>query len=391
MHVAVAGPVATRRLLPHLDHRGRVPPGLGSTSLTRLVCGLLDRGVRLSVVTCAPSVPTVAEEVVAEGPGLRLRVGPFRPAGRARDGFRVERAYVREALRDEAPDLVHAHWTYEYALGALAWDAGALVTFRDWAPTVLRYHPHPYRVVRLAMQVRVLQRARAAVAISPYLARRVRRWFRGPVTVIPNGLEEAAFDPAPRALHDRQEPRLIAVNSGFGARKNVGSLLRAFALVRTRRPRCRLALVGDGYGPAGPAQAWARRRGLTAGVEFHGRVPPGEVRELMRAADVLVHPSREETFGNVLLEAMAQGLPVIGGRRSGAVPWVLGGGSAGLLTDVTHPPTLAAAALGLLADPDGWSRLSRAGYRRAWERFRLSRVVDGHLDLYARLASGEAA
>jgi glycosyltransferase involved in cell wall biosynthesis len=355
--------------------------------VTKLAVGLLDRGVDLLVVSLDNAVE---RELVLSGPHLRVLLGPYRGHGhgRARDAFRAERAYVRDALRRERPDLAHAHWTYEYALGSLASGVPTLVTVRDWAPTMLRLSPDPYRAVRLVMHAVTLTRGRHFTVTSPYMRAKVRRWARVTVPVIPNALEEESFAEWPRPTRPVRPPVLVAVNDGFSRRKNVATLLEAFALVREDVRGCRLRLVGSGYASYGPARRWALARGLEPGVEFVGPLSHAEAVALLRDADVFVHPSLEESFGMVIVEAMAQGLPVVAGARSGAVPWVVGGGTAGVLVDVTSARALADGILGLLADHERRERLASAGYARAWDTFRVSRVVDRYLEVYGGLTSG---
>jgi glycosyltransferase involved in cell wall biosynthesis len=380
VRLGLAGPVQTAGLRPWLwgTDGQQVPPGNGGTPVTMLARALLRRGHELVVTTLDP---TVTGEVVLEGPRLRVCLGPYRSGRRGRDAYRVERRYLAMALAREAPPFVHAHWSYEYALAALAVGSPTLVTVHDWAPAILRMSPDPYRAVRLGMNTVALARARHFTAPSPYLADRVRRWRRRPVAVVPNALEDEAFSAAPRS----RGLRLLAVNDGFTTRKNVGALLRAHRLVRRALPEALLRLAGADHGEDGPAHRWARREGLDDGVVFDGPVPHERVRALMAEADVLVHPSLEESFGMVLVEAMAQGLPVVAGRSSGAVPWVLGGGRGGVLTEVTSPQALARAVLDLLRDGERWRHYSRAGYALADAEFRMERVVERYLAAYRSL------
>ena len=392
MRVALAGPVRVETLLPWLhvddDERRRVASLRASASpVTELAVGLLERGHELVVVSLDPAV---ADEVVLRGPRLRVRVGPYRARGRARDAFKEERAYVREALRAERPELVHAHWHYEYALGALASGRPTLTTVRDWAPTIWRLQrPKHYLTVRLGMATFALLRGQHFTVASPYMQQRVQRWSRRPVTVIPNAVPDGAFAVRERPP-DLAAPLLLAVNQGFSHRKNVKTLLQAFATVRAERPTARLVLGGTRYGPGEPAHQWAAASGLDAGVDFRGELDHGQITRLMREADLFVHPSLEESFGMVLVEAMAQGLPVVAGRRSGAVPWVLGEGRAGVLCDVTSADALANAILRPLADPGAWAQLSAAGFAEAQDRFRLPAVVGQYEAAYERVldASG---
>ncbi len=379
MRVAVAGPLGLGPLRTRLDGAPALPPGLGNASVTQLVVGLLDAGHEVVVVTLDRAVGDLVE---ARGAGLRVLVGPYRPAHRARDAFRAERAAVTALLAAADVELVHAHWTYEFALGAIASGLPTLVTARDWAPTILRHDPSPYRAVRLVMSAAALRAAAHVTAVSPYLAHRVGRWARVPVAVVPNGLDEGAFRPARETL--RPDPVLVAANHGFDRRKNTATLLAAFALARRRLPGARLRLVGDGPEAGGAAATWARARGLDPGVTFGGRQDHDAVLALIRDADLFVHPSREEAFGMVLLEAMAQGVPVLAGARSGAVPWVLDGGRAGALADIESPVRLADDLVAVLSDPAAHGRLARAARARATD-FALPVVVGRYLEQYERV------
>lgn len=384
MRVALAGPVRVGQLLPWLDaDESQLPAGRGGTPVTQIVRGLLTSG---HDVVVASLDHRVTDEVVARGEHLTLRLGHYRPRHRARDAFRVERNYIAESLRRERPTVVHAHWTYEYALGALDSGLPTLVTIRDWAPTILRLSPTPYRAVRLLMNLQTLRRGRHFTVTSPYMQQRFRRWLRWDVPVIPNALEDEVFEPRTRPL-SMSAPLLTAVNNGFDRRKNVGTLLEAFARIRQTIPQSRLRLVGASYGPGEAAHKWARERGLEEGVQFLGSVSHERLPSLMQEADVFVHPAREESFGMVLVEAMSQGTPVVAGRRSGAVPWVLDHGRAGVLTDIGSAEVLAETVVGLLTDTARWRHFSCAAYEHAHANFRLSPVLDQYLALYEKLAS----
>jgi glycosyltransferase involved in cell wall biosynthesis len=103
----------------------------------------------------------------------------------------------------------------------------------------------------------------------------------------------------------------------------------------------------------------------------------------MGRLDAFVHPSLEESFGMVIVEAMAAGVPVVAGRRSGAPAWLLEGGSAGLLVDVTSDEAIAGAMLRLVEGPER-TVLAAAGRVRA-EDFRMERVADQYVEQYQAL------
>lgn len=389
MRIALVGPIRIASLLPWLEHdddpNATWPAGRGGTAVTQLARSLLQAGYELLIVTLDDGVTS---ETVLDGPRLRIRLGPLRSRGRARNAFRAERAYLRDALLLETPDVVHAHWTYEYAMGALASGLPTLVTVRDWAPTVLRLNPDPYRLVRLGMNISVVARARYFTVTSPYMQARLRRWTRRPILVVPNALDDEVFldEPPTTPPHRTSSPVIGAVNITFGRRKNVTTLLEAFADIRDAKPGALLRLAGQAYGVGGPAHRWAAARGLDSGVEFVGPLLHEQVIAFLRDSDVFVHPALEESFGLVLIEAMSQGVPVVAGRHSGAVPWVLDGGQAGVLTDVRSPARLADDVCRLLDEPERASAIAAAGHRHASEHFRHSATLAQYLRMYEAIA-----
>ena len=160
--------------------------------------------------------------------------------GRARDYFRLERGYVRDAILDVANriDVVSAHWAYEFALGALQARVPTAVHLHDWGPAWFRYSPkgaHTHFAVKSLMSLDVVRRSRHLSAVAPYIAYRARRWARRPVRVIPNPIPEDSFLEAPRA-NVSGRCSLVAMNQGFTPYKNVGALLEG--LPRRSVPRC---------------------------------------------------------------------------------------------------------------------------------------------------------
>ncbi|WP_169786856.1 glycosyltransferase family 4 protein [Nitriliruptor alkaliphilus] len=385
MHIAIAAPLDARRLAEELvlvpGDGAMVPQGHGGHSVTELVLALAPLVDGLDLVTLDPRLD---HPVDLHGDGVRLAVGPSRDRGRGRDLFAVERSFIEGQLRSWRPDAVSAHWTYEYALGAL--DAGlpTLVTVRDWAPTILWHARDAYRAARLLMQGMVFARGRHFAAVSPYMAGKVHRITRRSVAVLPNAVGPMWLDaPAPQPIG----VQVVAVNAGFGRRKNVTRLLAAWPSVREQQDDAELVLVGQGYEVNGVAYEWARRRGLTEAVRFHGPIDRAELPGLIASARLLVHPSLEESFGMVILEAMALGLPVLGGRRSGAVPWLLED-EAGVLVDVRSPAAIADGISRLLGDKSFALQTAARGQQRARERFSSDAAARAYVDVLTRVGSG---
>ena len=394
--IGLAGPALTEPLAQFLDQQGAgLPSGLGGTPVWQLAQDLLERGQRVSVITLDPGVSTA---LTASGPLLDVTYGPYRPHRRMRDLMRVERLAVRDGVLRARPDIVHAHWCGEYALGALASGIPTLVTVRDWMPAVLKLmkaRHWPYWSGRMLLYFATLAKARYLTANSPYTAGKVRRFTRASLEVVPNGMPDADFlaSWSDQAGEQRQPngspPVIVSVNNGFGPLKNVQALLAAHGSIRQSGVKCELHLIGYGYEPAGPCEAWAQQMRLAEACRFLGPLARDEVLRRLRAATLLVHPSKEESFGMTLVEAMSQRTPVIGGARSGAVPWVLAGGNAGLLVDVDDSRAIARAIEAVLTASTLQRQLADDGFAHAWQNFRQSRVTDLYLDAYRRLLAQE--
>src|SRR6185295_7222403 len=148
---------------------------------------------------------------------------------------------------------------------------------------------------------------------------------------------------APRLSNRYREPAPVPTIVSIGAagrRKNISSLLEAFRLIRRDLPDAELHLVGPGLDERGEI---ARRQPSGSSAHFHGPLSREEIGALFARSWLMIHPSLEETFGMSIAEAMAAGVPVVGGAASGAVPWVLDGGRVGVLADVTDPTDIARA------------------------------------------------
>ncbi|QNH61108.1 glycosyltransferase family 4 protein [Hymenobacter sediminicola] len=384
MKVGLATPIDIEVLCPHLDlPAGTVPPqGLGGSATTPLVQGLLAAGHTVSVYTLGRNIP---EPVVLRGPRLTVYVGNFRARARqyCPDMFEAEATIIRQFIDLDQPDIVHAHWGYEFARGALASGFPHLITLHDNPWNVLRYQPDLYRVVRLLLKLWVLRRGQHFTAVSPYLAQALESASRK-LTVVPN-----AVLPAPggvKAFPDKKVRRIVSILTGWSELKNAATALQAFRQVREQLgPDLEYWLYGPDYGPGEAAQQWAEAQGLAAGVQFGGLLPHEELLHCLPTFDVLLHPSREESFGLTLVEAMQAGLPVVGGSHSGAVPWVLEGGRCGLLADINSPTAIAAALLTLFTQPARYEELSARGVDRVANHFSQSAVTAAYERLYQQV------
>lgn len=361
----------------------RVAPGLGSTATTPLIVELLRRGHQLTVFTLSEGLQR-AEMYRWEN--LTVHVGPCRERHLARNYYRQEIAWLQRVIRESAPPFVHAHWTYEFALGALRSGVKTVTTIHDLPWNVLRYYRDPHRAVRLLMAYEVAWRGKHFTAVSQDAAAHFRRYFRPDVeiTVIHNGLPSHMFvERASGGNASRAQCTFATVLQGWSRRKNPFVALRAFEHLRRRRPESRLLMFGFDYQAGGPAHRWAMERKLDVGVTFAGAVPYDELLRRMRGqVDVLVHPSLDESFSMAALEAMALRKPVIAGAATPGVREVLNYGASGVLVDMRSSEALAEAMEQMAADPRQRQRVAAAGYEHAASTYRLEAIVSKYEELY---------
>lgn len=383
MKIGIAGHIATDSIARFLDgDTAGLPRGYyGAPLLGTLIGGLLERGHSIVAYTTSSDMPASSRRS-ASGDRFKITYCAARPRafrysdgrwGRAADAFKHERAALSQAMQDDAPDLVHAHWSYEFAMAAIESGLPHLVTCHDAPQVVLRYTPNLYRLVRYFMARRVLRQAQHLTAVSPYLQQMLVGYARVPIEVVPNPLPEhpahlvettRKFDPA--------HPRIAMVLNGWGSRKNPQPALRAFAALRRSFPAAELCIMGSDYGPDGKAETWARAHGLAQGVKFMGPQPYAALLGKLADSDLLLHPALEETFGMSIAEAMSFGVPVIGGRDSGAVPWVIEAG--GVVVDVMSDRAIEAAMKRLLSDPVARQHYATVARARA-ENFNATEVA----------------
>ncbi|KRP35270.1 MAG: hypothetical protein ABS34_11385 [Opitutaceae bacterium BACL24 MAG-120322-bin51] len=290
-------------------------------------------------------------------------------------------------MASEPCDILHAHWTYEFALAALRVDQDTLITVQDWAPAILWQMPDAYRLIRCSMALAVYCKGKYFTVNSPYVKQVIERWTFNSAELIPNGIPSDSFQRLAKWKGANESKTVVAINRGFFKRKNLPALLKAFNQVRAAQPMLRLKLIGSGSEKGGQGHQWAIEQQLDGGVDFLGDLAYAQVQSHLRDASLLVHPSLEESFGMVLIEAMAKGVPVIGGQRSGAVPWVLNQGRAGLLVDVANVDSITMGMTSVLTSESEWQRYSEAGFAYAREHFQMSAVAGRYLDQYEKILS----
>jgi glycosyltransferase involved in cell wall biosynthesis len=196
------------------------------------------------------------------------------------------------------------------------------------------------------------------------------------VQVVANGIDTDLFRPEPERR--AKVPKLLSVGR-LHAQKNVGYLLNLVVAIK-RKTDVRAQIIGDGP-ERSSLEAAATALGIADCVQFAGWLPREEVREAYQSATFLVHASSYEGMSNVILEALASGLPVIASDIPGNVELINDDANGFLFDPASDPALLTERILPLLQDQTTWNRLSAAARTFIEKRFSWSRAAD----LYEKL------
>jgi phosphatidylinositol alpha-mannosyltransferase len=263
---------------------------------------------------------------------------------------------VRHELRRFGPDVIHAH-------EPLAPSTSLWATLAARVPVVGTFHSGASRSrlydVAAPVLRRVARRLAIRIAVSEAAARFAARRIGGRFEIVPNGVDLDRFArAAPASLGEG--PKLLFVGR-LDRRKGFPVAVEAFGRLAADRPDVRLVVAGDG--PDREAIA-----GLPPGVRDRvtmlGTVRNEDLPPVHAACDVYLGCAvGGESFGIVLVEALAAGVPVVASDIAGYSE-VIRDGEDGLLVPPQNPPALAAAVVRVLDDPRLAERLRDTGRRR---------------------------
>ena len=385
------------RVLVVTHNYPRFPGDPAGAFVARLAEGVQARGADVLVVAPAatavrPMPSTVPVKRFRYAPTFLQRVG-YRGDARLRAatspavalalpayvlGFRRALA---SALRDFAPDLVHAHW----------WLPGGWLASSLRRPCVVTSHGSDVRLLERSRALRALGRrvyasASVVTAVSEFLTRDIMRLIGdlARVEVTPMPVDVTLFESG-RAVAKATPPRLLYAGN-LVTSKGVDLLVTAFARLRQQGVPCTLKILGEG--PDRPRlQGIARTLGVGGEIEWSDFVPQERMPAEYGASTVTVLPTRgrAEGLGLTLVEALCAGSAVVG-TPAGGIPEVIEDGRTGLLAADGDPEDLARQLARLLSDADLRARLVRNGGERAIRRWGPANAVERFWSIYGSIA-----
>jgi len=398
----------------------RFPGDTSGPFIRDLALGLARRGDRVTVLT--PHAPGLAaawddggievitfryaperHEVLGYGRSLEADEKVKGGAARVAPLYALGAWRALRRLRSRRFDLVHAHWIVPNGLVAAAVHGGMkgvpLAVGLHGSDVFLAEKPGVRSAARWA-----LSRSRLLTGCSPELVDRVRALAPLPgypqerSLVIPYGVDVAAFSPDPtrrplwrqRLGIPESAPLLLGVGR-MATKKGFAVLIEILPALLAAHPELRVVLAGGGdllEGFQAATQSWSNR------VFFPGSVLRDTLPDLYRAADLFVLPAVHDAKGNVdglpnvILEAMASGLPVVATGISG-IPLAVEDGRTGRLIPERDAPALLGAIRVLLADPAAARHLGEQGRRKAETELTWDVVAGRYRDGYREaMASG---
>ena len=364
-----------------------VTDGIGAMhGVTRTIEEIRERGIpgfEIEVIGTDRNVdrrlPAVADVEIPHYPGMTLGVPSLPAVVEAITGGRYDVIHVCSPGPSGVAAALLARAMEIPLVGSYHTELAAYAGLRSGDPTL--ESAAKLAIAAFYAQCRLVlspsRAADAALAALGITTRRVARWDRG--------VDVARFDPARRREGRFPGAFKVLYAGRISSEKNIEGLADAFVAAHAADSRLHLVLAGGG-----PEQSRLAAR-LGARASFLGWLEGDELAVAYASADAFCFPSETDTFGQVVLEAKASGLPVVavaaGGPRE-----LIDDGVDGLLVEPRRD-ALASALLALAADPGRCARLGDAARRsveeRTWERA-LGRLADGYREVLGSGAASEA-
>ena len=290
-------------------------------------------------------------------------------------------------VRRSVPDLIHSQ-------GMTCWGADLVTAHVCNAARKTQLDADHFRARWFSRIITPLEHAFyrqqklcRVIGISRIVASEIRDHYgwRGMMDVVHHGTDVDRFRPAQMDESSKMRRQLGLSESAWiwlfmgEANKGLAEVLDQMPLF----PEARLVVVSRS--DLAPFRANAQRLGVAGRIVFHG--PEKAPERLHRIADVFIYPSRYDTFGLVVTEAMASGVPVVVGRNIGAAELIEDGRN-GLLCDPTDAPSITRAIRSLATDRTSARAIGREG-RRTVERHTWAECAEATARVYDQVLAAK--
>lgn len=295
---------------------------------------------------------------------------------------------MAEVAKREKLDLLHVHYAIPHAVCAylakkMTGDELKIVTTLHGTDiTVLGYDPSLNDMIRFG-----IEGSDVVTAVSESLVQQTYDLLqpRAAIQTVYNFIDERVYYKKDKSDLKEQygilpEEKVVIHVSNFRKVKRVEDVIQSFFRIQ-KKVASKLLLVGDGPEISVVCKL-VRELGITDKVLFLGKQE--NVEDLLSISDLKLLLSEKESFGLVLLEAMACGVPSVG-TNIGGIPEVIEHGVTGFLSEVGEVENIAEQAISILIDPDLHKRFSENSIQRVKDRFSSRYIVKQYEDLYLKL------
>ncbi|OQP03144.1 N-acetyl-alpha-D-glucosaminyl L-malate synthase BshA [Geobacillus sp. 44B] len=296
---------------------------------------------------------------------------------------------IAAVAKREQLDVLHAHYAVPHAVCAVlarqmvGGKLKIVTTLHGTDITILGYDPSLSDMIKFG-----IEQSDVVTAVSNALVRQTYELLdvQKPIQTVYNFVDERVYCRKDVGYLKKEygigeNEKVIIHVSNFRKVKRVPDVVRAFSLIRKQLP-AKLLLVGDG--PEMPVVCrLVRELGLQEDVHFLGK--QDKLDELYSISDVMLLLSEKESFGLVLLEAMACGVPCIG-TTIGGIPEVIEDGETGFLCELGNVEEIAEKAMRILTDPYLHMYMAKQAVQTVYKKFHSREIVEQYEDIYVSLA-----
>lgn len=322
-----------------------------STHTEKWALALTERGWEIEILSFLP----------AELPKVKVHLIP-RLAGGKIDVI-IRQNWVRDKVAEINPDLIHSHYATSFGLlGALTRRHPLVIS--AWGSDIFSFPRTSFLHRKLLSWI--LSCADVLCSSSKIMAQEMRRYIdpEQAIEVIPFGVDTTSFSlPKGEDTSDQKKDPdahvVFGVAKGLHAVYGLDLLLKGFAQVHHHFPQTLLRIAGEGP-QRGELEDLAEKLGVSEQIQWLGQIPNAEVASFYQSVDIVVIPSRQESFGVTAVEGAACARPVIASRVGGLTEVIIEG-ETGLLFSPENIAELVEAMECLIKDSSLRVKLGRQG------------------------------
>lgn len=358
-----------------------IPPGMGGSAVFELVHGLIEKGIDLHLITQDSEAENIFE---FHNKNVHYYIIPRRKRGSLRDIYKQERNYIKKLLIRINPDIVHANWTYEYALAALDFNVNkTLVTAHDIPLKVLRYSSFHYLIL-FFISYYVYYKSKALVFVSNSVKKYAEPFLdkNKIIEIIPNIVDLRDLDLSKVTVSTLPEKYFVSI-ALWNKLKNLKYSLNAFKLFVKDNPGYYYVLIGPGMDNNSEVSKYISEYKID-NIILLGKLSRLETLKILSRSIALIHPSFTEACPMVVGEAMKLGVPVIIGKNSDGAEEIINFGEYGYLIDLNNVNILVDILNLFKNNQNNVSYIERAK-KYVEYNFNKDKIVSSYIRLYNRI------